>query len=104
MRAECRGDSLPRLGDLADGFGDFADDSLDEARVVALGHDADDRLGAGFTDYQAPGLAQPGATFGDDLDDALVVERLALFVADALEQLRHLGEATADLGNRCLHL
>src|SRR6202011_3375496 len=38
---------------------DLIDDGGDKRLILALGHDADQRLGAGFADEQPAGLAEP---------------------------------------------
>src|SRR5690606_13627379 len=87
-------------GDVADCPRDLVDDRCDQPLVVAFRHDADDRLSAGLADHQSAAIAEPRAAFGYHLLDELVRERLALLVADALEQLRHLLEPLADLRHR----
>lgn len=60
--------------------------------------------GSHFADDEASAIAKTGAVLGDRLHHQLVVERLALLVAHALQQLRHLGEALADFGHRAAPL
>src|SRR5206468_12145182 len=62
------------------------DQPLDERRVVALGHDPNQRLGARFADDQPPLSFEFGLGGGNVLPDAVAFERLAAAVeADVLE-------------------
>src|SRR5690606_8794930 len=73
---------------------------LDESRIVGLGHDTNQRLGARRADDEAAGLAKPCARIFDRRLDQLALERRAAGEADVLEQLRHRLELAADLAGR----
>ena len=69
-------------------------------RVVAFGHDPDQRLGAGCADHEAALAGELGLRFGDAGLYGLHLERCAAFVADILEQLRHALELVEQLARR----
>src|SRR5438477_5451168 len=56
---------------------DVVDDGLDQLRIVAFGHDADERLGAGGPDDEAAGLAETVARLFDRRLDRRLLQRLA---------------------------
>src|SRR5213082_786953 len=64
--------SRGRLNRLAN----ILDQALDERRVLALGHHADQRLGTRFADHQAPPALELGLRGGDPLLHAIRCERL----------------------------
>ena len=66
-------------------------------RVVALGHDADQRLGAGRADDQAAAVAEPVAGVFDRRLDRRALQRLAAGEADVLQELRHRLELAATI-------
>ena len=53
---------------------DVGDDGVDELHVVALGHHPDHRLGAGGTDDEAAGLAEPRLAAVDRLAHGEIVK------------------------------
>src|SRR5258708_4900408 len=75
--------------DAQDRGGDLVDDAADHDVVVAFGHDADHRLGAGFADHQSAARAEPALGVGDRRLDRGVIER-RLAVATEAHALEHL--------------
>src|SRR5579862_4063804 len=73
-----RFDRLGAASDREDHLADLVDDARQQPLVLALRHDADDRLGAGFADHQPPATAEPGFALGDRPLHPPRLERLAL--------------------------
>src|SRR6185369_127982 len=72
-----------------DRLADVVHDTLDQRRVVALGHHPDQRLGARFAYHEAALALKLGLSRGDALPYAIGLERLDTAVeAHVLEQLR----------------
>src|SRR5579863_6158855 len=91
---------LDRLGaasDREDHLADLVDDARQQPLVLALRHDPDDRLGAGFADHQPPGIAEPRFALGDCPLHAPRLERLSLAEPHVAQELRHRLENTAHL-------
>src|SRR5215813_10839449 len=87
----CDADFLRRerlSGDGPDRGRDVVDDAADERFVLAFGHHADDRLGAGLADEDAAGLPERRLAGADGGLHLAVVERLAAVEADADQALR----------------
>ena len=87
------------------GLANVVDQTLDQRRVVALGHHPDQRLGARLADDQAPAALELGFGGGDALAHAVGFERLGAAVeADVLEQLRQRLELAQQLARRRFRL
>src|SRR6516165_11004005 len=96
MRAQERS---RRVGERID---DAVDDLLDQHLVLALAHDADHRLGAGWTDDQSSMRAEARLRELDRGAHLRVLQWLAALVAHVLEHLRQRVEAMTHLGYRLL--
>src|SRR5712675_507726 len=84
-----------------DRLDDLVDDAAHELRIVAFGHDADQRLGARLAHQDAAGRAEPHLGGGDRLGDGAVGERcVGIADADVLQQLRHRLEGAESLARR----
>src|SRR5207247_1022513 len=86
-----------RSAHLAERIDDAVDDLLDQPAVVALAHDADDRLGSRGADDQTAVAVEALFAMLDGGADLGVLQRLAALVAHVLEDLRERIEAVADL-------
>jgi len=71
-----------------DRLANVIDHPLHQRRIVAFGHDPDQRLGARFADHETPLALELGFGGGDPLADAVNLERSAAVEADVLQQLR----------------
>src|SRR3954451_4510370 len=58
------------------GLADIVDEALDQLRIVALGHDPDQRLGAGLADNEATPTLELGFGVSNALPHAIGFERL----------------------------
>src|SRR5882672_4092789 len=84
-----------------DRLDDLVDDAAHELRIVAFGHDADQRLGARLTHQDAAGRAELRLGGGDRLGDGAGGERcVGIADADVLQQLRHRLEGAESLARR----
>src|SRR5580704_12086524 len=79
-----------------DRLADVIEDAGEQGFILALRHHPDHRLGAGITDDQPAGRAEPGLTGCDRLLYTERLERLAFAEAHIAQQLRHRGEQPAD--------
>src|SRR5215472_16521129 len=76
---------------------DVVDNAGQQTLVLALRHDADDRLGAGIANHEPALLAEPCLAGGDRPLDPRRLERSALPEAHIAQQLRHWLEDPAHL-------
>src|SRR6266478_1701830 len=81
-------------------FDEAVNDLLDQHPVVALAHDADDRLGARGAHHEPALSVEALFRRGDRGANVCMLERLASLVADVLHHLRQRLEAVANLGYR----
>src|SRR4051794_28741683 len=84
-----------------DGLANIVDHPLDHYRIVALGHDSDQRFGSRLADHQAAFAFKFGLGRGNPLADAVRLERLAAAVeADVLQYLRYRLELAKQFARR----
>ena len=63
---------------------DVGDHILDQPGVIALRHDPNDRLRAGWADDEPTGIAELRFAIGNRPLDGYIVERFSILVADIL--------------------
>ena len=87
------------------GLANVVDHPLHQSRIVALGHDPDQRLGARFADDEPPPALELRLRRGDALPDAVGLERFAGAVeANVLQKLRQRLELAEQLARRPFRL
>src|SRR6266851_1298243 len=84
-----------------DRLDDLVDDAAHEVRIVAFGHDADQRLGARLAHQDAAGRAELRLGGGDRLGDGVGGQRrVGIADTDVLQQLRHRVKGAEGLARR----
>src|SRR5207237_1821639 len=78
----------------------LVDDPGDQPLILALGHDPDHWLRAGFADHQPAGPAERGFARGDRRFDLVGLERGAAVEAHAFQELRERLEQVQQLAGR----
>src|SRR5690242_15912424 len=85
------------------GLANFVDEALDQSRILAFGHDPDERLGARLADHETAPALQLRFRGGNPLAHAVRLERLcAAIETDVLEELRERLELAEQLACRSL--